>query len=257
MDAPEPNIPVVQDDRRTEVLLDAMKTAVAVPGEHRLFRAGRLPGLFPSRAGLSAAAALVAISDGLLDTIRTETRGKVVTEWVRSTPKAVTFVHDHESPKSLLRELRSVLQTVQGGIPPWMEATRNELRSISATFETQATALLKQLSELAVRVEDALRRAETHRPAVASSVGLVVPWAIEALEYLDRRKETGVLGECSLPELFHALRVRSPELSLADFHDGLKRLHDVRAVRLISGDAMAEPEYAVVVDGRLVYWVGR
>src|SRR3954469_6526145 len=54
MDAPP-------DPRRTELLLDAVKAAIGTPGEHRLFRSGKLAGLFPSRAGPSADAALAAI----------------------------------------------------------------------------------------------------------------------------------------------------------------------------------------------------
>jgi hypothetical protein len=87
----------------------------------------------------------------------------------------------------------------------------------------------------------------------------VVPWAVEALEYLDRRREGGAAGDCPLPELFHAVRVKFPVLHLPAFQDGLRRLHDVRAVRLTAdtSDGIAEPEYAAVVDGRLMYWVGR
>ena len=99
--APAP--PREPDPRCTEVLLDALKAALAAPGEHRLFRAGKLAGLFPSRAGPSADAALFALTDGLLETVRTETKGKIVTEWVKATPKAVTFVHDRDSPKAVLR----------------------------------------------------------------------------------------------------------------------------------------------------------
>lgn len=260
MDAPDPHAPLQPDARRTEFLLDALKTAVAVPGEHRLFRAGKLAGLFPSRAGTSSAAALVAISDGLLETVRTETRGKIVTEWVRGTPKAVGFVHDHDSPKSVLREMREVLCAARSGVTPWMADTKAELAAMSAKIEEHVTTTLKRLDDLAERVEAALRRAEAHRPTVAPGVGQVVPWAIDALEYLDRRKDGGATGDCPLPELFHALRVKTPVLAVGEFHDGLKRLHDVRAVRLTAGEqawAITEPEYAAVVDGQLMYWVGR
>src|SRR4051812_42307864 len=44
----------VPDPRRTEFILDALKTALAEPGEHRLFARGKIPGLFPARAGLTA-----------------------------------------------------------------------------------------------------------------------------------------------------------------------------------------------------------
>ena len=248
---------VAADPRRTELLLDALKAAIGTPGEHRLFRSGKLTGLFPSRAGASSEAALSAVRDGLLETVRTETRGKVVTEWVRATPRAVAFVHEHDSPKSVLRELKDVLDAARGGVPAWMDATKAELAAVGARFEERAAAVLKRLDDLAERVEAALRRAEAKAPAVAEPVGRVVPWAVDALEYLDRRRDAGSVGECPLPELFHAVRVRFPDLTLPAFQHGLKRLYDIRAVRLTSAAEVAEPEYAVVVDGKLMYAAGR
>jgi hypothetical protein len=242
---------------RTDLLLAALKSALATPGEHRLFRSGKLAGLFPSRAGLGAGASLVALREGLLETVRTETRGKVITEWVRATPKAVEFIHEHDSPRSVLRELKDVLAASRAGVPAWMAEAKAEVAALSERFESRAAALLSHLNDLAVRVEAALRRAETNGPAIAEPVGRVVPWAVEALEYLDRRSASGAAGDCPLPELFHAVRAKFPQLTLPSFHDGLRRLHDVRAVRLTPGGEMSEPEYAVVVDGQLMYAAAR
>jgi hypothetical protein len=240
-----------------DALLEALKTAIAIPGEHRLFRSGKLAGLFKSRVGVSAEAALATVREGWLEVARTETRGKVVTEWVRATPKAVTFVHDHDSPKSILRDLKQVLDATRTGIPAWMEEAKAEVAALSSRFEERAASLLAKLDDLATSVEAALRRAETDGPAVAEPVSRVVPWAIEALEYLDRRATTGAAGECAMPELFHAVRVKFPDLTLPGFHDGLRRLHDVRAVRLVPGDEVDQPEYAMLAGGGMVYRVGR
>ena len=191
--------------------------------------------------------------EGWLETARTESRGKIVTEWVRATPKAVAFVHDHDSPKSVLRELKELLAATRAGVPGWMVEAKAEAAALAARFEEHAKATLARLDDLAARVEAALRRAESTGPAVAEPVGRLVPWAVEALEYLDRRLGSGATGDCPLPELFHAVRVKFPELTLSAFHDGLKRLHDLRAIRLTTTSEMTEPEYAVVADGRLMY----
>src|SRR5260221_944483 len=109
-DMPEaPSGSPIVAERRAELLLDGLKMAIATPGEHRLFRFGRLAGLFPSRAGLSAEAAGLALRTGLLETVRYENRGKLVVEWVQATAEAVAHVHEHDSPKSLLRGLKEVL----------------------------------------------------------------------------------------------------------------------------------------------------
>ena len=248
---------LLADPRRTELLVDALKAALASPGEHRLFRSGKLAGLFPSRTGLASEAAHFAIREGLLETLRTETKGKLVVEWVIATPKAVGFVHENDSPRSILRELKTVLHTTHTSIPAWMNEAKQELAALSARFEERATAMLTRLDDLTRRVEAALRRAEANNSALGESVARVVPWAIEALEYLDKRSTSGATGECPLPELFHAVCVKCPDLTLPAFQDGVRRLHDLRAVRLTPSERITEPEYAVVVDGRLMYAVGR
>jgi len=239
---------------RTEALLDALKTALAIPGEHRLFRSGKLSGLFPTRVGVSADASLFAIQQGLLETLRTEVRGKVVTEWVKATPKAVEYVHDNDSSRAVLRELRSVLAATKSGIPAWLDEARKDLDTLSARFESRTATILKGLEDLTQRVEAALRRAEMSSPSVPQAIAEVVPWAAEALEYLDRRASAGSPTQCTLQELFQALTAKHSSLKLSDYQDGLRRLNDIRAVRLL-GDTMSavsEPEFALVVEGQIV-----
>ena len=85
-------------DRVMEVLLQALKSAQARPEEQRLYRSGKLAGLFGSRVGPSGEAAARALREGLLEVVRTETKGKTVLDWVRLTPAGVEFIHDNESP---------------------------------------------------------------------------------------------------------------------------------------------------------------
>src|SRR4051812_14640057 len=60
-------------DKVTQVLLDALKEALAHPGELRLYRSGKLPGVFASRVGLNAEAAARALKENLIE-VRSETR---------------------------------------------------------------------------------------------------------------------------------------------------------------------------------------
>jgi hypothetical protein len=82
-----------------------------------------------------------------------------------------------------------------------------------------------------------------------------VAWGPEALDYLDRRRQVKPDGRCPLPELFAALQGRQVELSLRDFHLGLRRLQEGGQVALLpfEGDAAPEPEYALL-DGAAVYY---
>jgi hypothetical protein len=267
MDATQPAAPAAPPDRppaaftekQTELLLDALKAGLAGPGEHRLFRWGKLGGLFPGRTGPSGETATTAVRDGLLAITRTEAKGRLVVEWVRVTPKGVAFVHDRDSPKAVLRELRAVLGAAVNGVPGWMEQARQDVAAASARFEQRAGEMLARLESLAARVEDALRRAEAAAPALSEPMAKLVPWGVAALEYLDRRKVAGAADDCRLSELFDALAQTHPDLTLPAFQDGLRRLAETRAVRLAAGDvaAVSEPEFAFVADGKLVWGVAR
>jgi len=247
-------------DKVTEALVAALKEALAGPGEHRLYRAGKLAGLFPGRAGANAEAAARALRDGMLEVVRTEAKGKVAVEWVKLTPRGVNFVHDHESPLVVLRELRSALETAQDGTPAWLAKVGMELQELSRRLTGEVQKYLQRLDALTQRVDEALRRAEADGgPAVPDGVAAAVPWAVDVLAYLDRRQATGANGDCPLPELFAALREQHAELSLPDFHDGLRRLQDRRALRLLPApdQPLSEPEYALLDGVQLLYYAAR
>lgn len=246
----------VDVEKRTELTLDALKRALAEPGAHRLFRSGKLAGLFPSRVGASADAALHAITDGLLETVRTETKGRFIIEWVRATPKGVAFVHERDSPKAVLRELRDVIGETRSGVPLWMADAQREVAATAEKFERQGAEMLKRLDALTERVEAALRRAEVVGFRIPDPVAKAVPSAEFVLDYLDRRGTT-TATDCPLAELFHALQERHPTLTVPEFHMGIRRLADVRAVRLAIGADADDPEFALIVGAEMFTHITR
>ncbi len=243
-----------------DLLLDALKIAIADSREHRLFQSGKLPGLFRSRYGPPAEAALFAIKEGLLETVRTEAKGRLIVEWVRATPKGVGFVHDHDSPKAVLGELKQIIGETRGGIPVWMADVRTEIARLTTQFEERTREMTSRLDELGRRVDAALRRIDT-APKLSDPVARLVPWGESALEYLDRRSAAGARGPCSLGELFHAVQQTVPALTVSEFHNGIRRLHDTRAVRLsanaTSPGLRTDPEYAMLVGSELCSFVTR
>lgn len=246
------------DPRLQSLILDGLRGALAGPGEHRLFRAGKFQGLFVSRAGAAGEAAEAALNAGFLDKVRTETRGKTLVEWVKLTPRGVDYLHAHESPQAVLRDLHETLQLTRDGVPTVFDGFRTDLHELSKRLELALASVLTRLDTLTARVEAAIRRTETE-PARRNGLQEIVPWAMEALAYLDRRSTTGVTTPCNLPELFAALALKYPDLTLTSFHDGLRRLQDLRALELQPGDptALAEPEYALLDGPRMLYHVSR
>jgi hypothetical protein len=246
-------------DKVSEALLSGLKAALARSGEQRLYRSGKLEGLF-SKAGAGGEAAERALREGLLEQVRSEVKGKVTIDWVKSTPKGVNFVHDNESPIQLLRELRELLQVNQDQVPVWLDQLQQELRAQHERLMQEVQTYLERLDAIRHRVDEALQRAAILGPAVPEAVASSVPWAADALGYLDRRQTSGAAGDCPLPELFTALRERHGQLSLPSFHDGLRRLHDRRLLRLAAArdpEGLGEPEYALLEGDALLYFAGK
>src|SRR5205823_11559382 len=114
----------------------------------RLYRSGKLDGLFPGRTGASAEAAARGLREGLIKTVRTETKGKTVLDWVRVTPKAVDFVHEHESPLKALQELRAELRATQEGVPAWSAEVRRTLAALGDKVAEDAARMRQRVEAL-------------------------------------------------------------------------------------------------------------
>src|SRR6266852_3084007 len=176
------------NDKVTQTLVDALKLALAEPGEQRLFKSGKLPGLFAGRAGVNADAAGQALRDGLLEVVRTEAKGKTTIEWVRITPRAMEFLHQQESPVEALKDLRTILQLNRQAIPLWLGEMQHELQALCSRLAEEAQRWTHRLDALSEQVEAALRRAEAAGPQLPDGMGSDVPWAMDALAYLDHRR---------------------------------------------------------------------
>lgn len=248
-------------DKVDDVLMQALKEALTETGEQRLYRSGKLPGLLPTRSGVNAQAALKAIQDGLLEVVRTEVKGKTAIEWVRLTPRGLSFISERESPIEVLRDLHGILQTTRQGMPLWLADIRQQMNDFSGQVIQDVERMAGRLDVLCQRVEEVLRRNDALSPPLPESLSASIPWALDALAYLDRRQDNGARGDCSLPELFRALRDRHPELSVTAYHEGLRRMGDRRAVRLIPfsdpPEKLPEPEYALLDGSAVMFHVSR
>lgn len=253
-----PAINASELEKRDAALLNGLRAALA-GDEHRLYRSGKLDGLFAAKSGVVGEAAALAIREGLLEYARTETRGRFELEWVRLTAKGIEYLYEHDSPKAVFGEMRDMLAAARSGIPTWQDEMLKSLERLGSHITEQMAHYLARLDALSKRVDEALRRAEAS-PDLSESLRAVVPWGLDALAYLDRRREGGAAGECSLPELFGAVQAKHPTLAMRAFHDGLRRLVDNRAVRFSSWTGpgpIPQPEFALMTDGKLVYHVGR
>lgn len=253
------SISIVDRQKQLELVLDALKAAISAPGDHRLFRWGKLAGLFPSRLGASASAAKFALTEGLLEHVHTESRGRMIVEWVRATPKTMQFLDEHDSPKAVLRELQAMIGETRSGIPIWMTQARDEAAQLAMRFEHFAQELLRRLDSLDQRVDAAIRRAENPPPRLGEAMLKKVPWAKAILEHIDLSVTNHKVEQCELRDLFTTAKVVDPNLTLLDFHEGIRAMTNGGLLHLEPGtpDEMREPEYAVEIGGQMMWWAQR
>jgi hypothetical protein len=171
------------------------------------------------------------------------------------------YLHANESPRAVLSELREAIAVTRAGVPLWLDELRQELVAISEKLSSEVAAMTRQLDALGERIDVALRRADAVGPGWPEGSVETVPWALSALTYLDKRRQTGPAGDCPLPELFAATQRRHGELSLTDFHEGLRRLADYKALQLRTYPGPAanipEPEYALPHGAEFYYFASR
>src|SRR5260370_13393436 len=118
---------------------------------------------------------------------RTETKGNTVSEWVQITPAGVDFLHDHESPLRALTDLQDLLRTNQQALPIWLSEMQDEIRQFSNRLGQESERWTRKFEALSRRVAEALHRAEAVGPNLSNGMTTLVPWAPDALAYLDRR----------------------------------------------------------------------
>src|SRR5262249_31094496 len=156
--------------------------------------------------------------------------------------------------------LQAILQVNRQNVPLWLAEMQRNLEELAKRIGEESATWTHRLAALSEQVEQALRRLEAKAPSYVDAGG-DSPWAVEILTHLDRRRSSGVRGDCPLPELFAALHGKHGDLSVPAFHDTLRRLHDRRAIRLIPFNGppqeIKEPEYALVDGSSLLYYAAR
>ena len=244
-------------EKQEIALLEGLRAALS-SDEARLYRTGKFEGLFAARSGPPGDAAAQALREQLLEHARTEIRGRFEIEWVRLTAKGIEYLYQHDSPRAVLGEMREMLKTTREGVPLWQDEMLKTLELLATNITSEMGRYLSKLDALTKRIDEALRRIEIS-PEMTANLQAVVSWGLDALTYLDRRKQGGASGTCPLPELFGALRGRHPTLTIREFQLGLSRLHESGALRLTphTGTIIPQPEYAIMLGGELMYHAER
>ena len=231
-------------EKTTQLIVEALGRAAADPAGAPLHGGKSAPGLFAATAA-GKQAAQQCKDEGLLRVVRTETKGKTSTEVCAITEKGLAFLFSQVSPKQVLEEFLRVLQSRQGQV--------DELLATAGRMQDSLDAL-KLAAERALQ--------EVHKPSSAvgpdCSRNGAETWLASVLSYLARHQESGATDDCSLPLLFGHAQQIATHLSIGQFHDGLRKLHDQQQIYLHPWTGplyeLPQPPLALLVGHEIAYY---
>jgi hypothetical protein len=229
-------------DKSTQLLLDALGRAAAEPGGLPLHGGKAAPGLFAA-TGPGRLAAQRGKDEGYLRVVRTETRGKTTLEVCTLTEKGLAFLLGQTSPRQVLEDLVRAVEARRAQADALLTAARQMQAGLDALKAT-AEKVLQQPAPAAAAAPPSANGADT--------------WLATLLSHLARWQAAGASDDCPLPELYRQARQAKPALTIGQFHDGLRRLHEQGQVYLHPWTGplydIPEPPYALLVGHEIAYY---
>jgi hypothetical protein len=236
-------------DKSTQLVLEALTRAVADPAGLPLYGNKKTPGLFPSSAAARQAAQRCK-DEGLVRVVDTQARGKTVQEICAITEKGLAYLLSQVNPRQVLEDLVRAVEGRQAQVGELIALARQTQTS----FET-----LRSLAEHVLQQVQQKREAMPLPCDKAMTSGNGTPdWTATALAELSRWQSSAVSEDYALPALYKAISKSAPHLTIGQFHDGLRRLHDQGQIYLHPWTGplyeIPEPAYALLLGHAVVYY---
>jgi len=271
-------------DKSSEIITAALRQAAVEPTGLPL-HGSRSQRLFTASTSGKKAAQLCK-SEGYLQIVRTESRGRKVRELCAVTEKGLAYLLSQVSPKQVLEDLVRALHSQQAQVGELLATARHWQASIDAC-KTLIQKVLHKGSECAWGMGSGNGRAsgagsdsvdrtaslhfapalpsESTDPAGAKRKQAIrfpdspyqsspLPEAI--LAQLHHWRETDAAGDCPLPELFR--RVGQNSLTIGQFHDQLRALQEQEQIYLHPWTGplpeIPEPALALLAGHGIAYY---
>jgi hypothetical protein len=237
-------------DKSTELILAALSRALADPKGLSLHVRKNSLGLFAASSG-GRLAAKRAKEEGYLQVLRKEPRGKTIDEICAITEKGVTYLLNQVSPKQIIEDFIRSLEFKQvqtGELVTCAQKMSAAIESLKGTAERVLAQVQTPHSMLAMHEP-------TNGKLAANRDHACFP---DLLQLLARWGDSGASEDCPLPELFRQLRENHPGLTIGEFHDELRKVHDQAQIYLHPWTgplyAIPEPSYALLVGHEIAYY---
>jgi hypothetical protein len=230
-------------DKSAPIVLDALRRALAEPAGLPLHGTRSERALFAnSAAGKRAAEECRA--NGYLRVLRTETNGKT-RELCGITDQGVAYLLAQVSPRGVLEDL---LRAVEG-----REAQLDRLVAVAGQTHNELAGL-KALAERALREPARPAREEIAELSDNGAAG----WQKAVLAHLRERHVAQPANDCPLPELYRRAQGAQPGVTIGQFHDGLRGLHERGHIYLHPWTGplyeLPEPACALLVGHEVAYY---
>jgi hypothetical protein len=225
-------------DKLSHLLLDALGRAALAPDGLPLVGSKAAPGLFPATAPARQAAQR-ARDEGLLRTVAADPKGKADRDLCTTTDKGRAYLLQQTSPKQVLEDLVRAVEARQDQVA--------ELAATARQMQASLQALRSVLEHVLPRV--------TAAPPPPAPAG---DWLLDLRTHLVDWRHGGAAGDCPLPDLYRRLRAAHPALTIGQFHDGLRQLHEQEQIYLHPWTgplyAMPEPACALLTGHEVAYY---
>lgn len=239
-------------DKSMTLMVEGLTRAATTPQGVPLFGQRKTPGLFARNAAAQTAARRC-LDTGYLQVVGVETKGKTAFDLCTITEKGVAFLLRQTSPQSVLDSLTHAV-TAQGTLTPQLAAEMQSCQETYAALEQQVGHLVTHLHQPAATngVAPSLN-GNGQAPAQVDWRGLIVP-------FLHAWQTQRPHQDCPLPELYRHLCRQHPDLTIGQFHDGLRALFAAGQVRLYPWTGplheLPEPALALLVGHAVAFYVG-
>lgn len=231
-------------DTSQALILEALTRAAAAPEGLPLLGSKAAPGLF-AKSAVGKNAAGLCQEQGLVQILRSETRGKVTHQVCAITEKGLAHLLSQTNPRQALEAFVSALEARQEQVDALLAGARASQTHLEA-LRRHAEKVLQQMQECPQTLS--AQRNGKHESDCGDSIRA----------QLRRWHEAHALEDCALPELFRSLKAAQASLSIGQFHDVLRRLHDQRQVYLHPWTGplheLPEPALAMMVGHEIAYY---
>jgi hypothetical protein len=217
-------------DRLAALVLDALGRAARVPDGLPLIGARKSPGLFPASA-LGRQAADQSCHEGWLVKVGP---GADSSPLFAITERGLAHLLDEMTPRQVLDDVARAVDARGPQIA--------QLIATTAALQAELKGVQRLVGSLLPRIESAQAR----RPEAAFDDlrTILADWHAS--------------GDCPLPELFRRSRAKHSNLTIGQFHDQLRRLHDANAIYLHPWTGplytLPEPAFALLVGHEVAYY---